>query len=177
MAYQETPESREAVLSLGRTIAKSRGRPQQPELVNSPPENLQPEWTLLKDRVSFFRTYLVLNSLYYLSHENMLDLDLATEAVTAVYEKKDSSRGRIRIRLIIVRYSDSDRARAALAHFHRSYLPDQPLLEKAGSTEEIVDTFPIEDGWLGYKLRSETIAFVFECPDQETARTVVQQIK
>jgi len=177
MAYQETPESKEAVLSLGDTIAKSGRNPPQPGLVKSPPDVLQPEWKLHKDSVSFFRTHLVLNSLYYLGHENMLDLNLASEAVTAVYEKKDSSGGRARIRFLKVKHADSERARNALSHFHRSYLPEHPFPEKAESTEKTVNTFPIEDGWLGYKLQSDTITFIFECPDQETARTIINQIK
>jgi hypothetical protein len=176
MAYQETPESREAVLSLGRAIISGRKDPRHPELVNSPPDAIHPEWTLLKDRVSFFRTHLVLNSLYYLGHENMLNLDLASEAVTAVYERKDPLKDRARIRLIKVNYADSAQARAALAHFYKSYLPEHPSPKKTEGSEEIVNTYPIEDGWMGYKLENITLTFAFECPDQETARAIIQQM-
>ena len=176
MAYQETPESKEAVLSLGRTIAEGRKNLPQPELMSSPPDTVQPGWTLLKDRISFFRTHLVLNSLYYLGHENMLDLDHSSRAVSAVYEKEDPLRGHIRIQLIKIKYASFERALAALARFHKSYLPEHPLSEKSGSAEEIGDTYPIEDGWLGYKLSSDSITFVFECPDRETARAILDQI-
>jgi len=107
----------------------------------------------------------------------MLDLDLGSEAVTATYEKKNSSDGRARIRFLRIKYPDPNQAQNALAHFHRSYLPEHPFPANAGSTEELVNTFPIEDGWLGYKLQSDTITFIFECPDQETARTIINQIK
>jgi len=177
MAYQETPESREAVLSLGHTIAEVGMNFPPPDLVKSPPDAFKPEWKLLKDRVSFFRTHLVLNSLYYLGHENMLDLDHASEAVSAAYEKKDSSGSRARIRYLKVKYPDSNRARNALAHFHRSYLPEHPFPEKEGFAKELANTFPIEDGWLGYKLEDDTLTFIFECPDQETAMTIIHQIK
>ena len=176
MAYQETPESKEAVLSLGHAIAKGKNNPPQPEIMSSPPDAVQPGWTLLKDRLSFFRTHLVLNSLYYLGHENMLDLDHTARAVSAVYEKKDPASGQIRIRLIKVKYANSGRARAALAHFHKSYLPEHPMPEKAGAAEDTVKTLPIEDGWLGYTLQSDSITIVFECPDRETARTILDQI-
>ncbi|MFC2165861.1 DUF6599 family protein [Acidobacteriota bacterium] len=177
MAYQETPESREAVLAIGQIIAKDGMNSPSPELMKSPPDAFQSEWKLIKDRVSFFRTHLVLNSLYYLGHENMLDLDHASEAVTASYEKKDSSGSRSRIRFLKVKYPDPNKAHNALAHFHKSYLPEHTFPEKAVSGQEIVNTYPIEDGWLGYKLQDDTLTFIFECPDQETARTIIQQVK
>jgi hypothetical protein len=33
----------------------------------------------------------------------------------------------------------------------------------------------LEDGWLGYKLLNKYIAIVFECPDKETARKIIQK--
>ncbi len=177
MAYQETPESREAVLSLGRTIAEGGTNSPPTVLAKSPPDAFQPEWKLLKDRVSFFRTHLVLNSLYYLGHENMFDLDLVSEGVTATYEKKDSSGGRALIRFLMIKYIDSDRAQNALVHFHKSYLPEHPFQGKAASAKELINAYPIEDGWLGYKLQDDTLILIFECPDQETAKTIIHQIK
>ena len=86
MAYRETPESKEAVLSLGRTIAANRKMPAEPELLNILPQAVDSDWKLRKDRIGYFRSHLVLNSLYYLSHQNILNLDHSTEAVTAPYE-------------------------------------------------------------------------------------------
>jgi len=177
MAYQETAESKNAVLSLSRAVVKGRRNPPPPELISSPPDVLQPDWTLRQESVRFFRTHLVLNSLYYLGHENMLALDHASEAVTCVYEKKDSSRAPGCIRIIKVNYANFDRARSALDQFHASYLPEHPLQKNTGSAKELLNTFYIEDGWMGYRLQWETITFAFECPDQETARAVVHQIK
>lgn len=177
MAYQETPESREAVLSLGHTIAEAGTNIPLPDLVKSPPDAFKPEWKLLKDRVSFFRTHLVLNSLYYLGHENMLDLDHASEAVSAVYKKKDSSGKEAGIRFLKVKYPNSENARNAVAHFHRCYLPEHPFPERARSAKKFANIFPIEDGWLGYKFEDDTLTFIFECPDQETAMTIIHQIK
>jgi len=177
MAYQETPESKEAVLALGRSITRDRKNPPRPELLKSLPDSLHPDWTLLQDRASYFRSHLVLNSLYYLGQENMLDLDLTSEAVTAPYERKDPSGGQARLQLLVVKYADDKRARNALAHFHRAYLPEHPFPAESGSSGEIVNVFPVEDGWLGYRLQNKTIAFIFECPDQETARTIVDKIR
>ena len=177
MAYQETLESKEAVLVLSCSIAKGRQNPPRPELLQSLPESLQPNWTLHQDRASFFRSHLVLNSLYYLGQENMLDLDLTSEAVTAPYERKDPSGSPTRLQFLLVRYPDHKRARNALAHFHRVFLPEQPFPIKSGSSGEMTNIYSIEDGWLGYKLQNRTIAFVFECPDQETARIIIDQLR
>ncbi|NIM90694.1 MAG: hypothetical protein GTO17_07065 [Candidatus Aminicenantes bacterium] len=177
MAYQETPESKKAVLSLSRSIAKERQNPPRPELLKSLPDSFQPNWNLRQDRASFFRSHLVLNSLYYLGQENMLDLDLTSEAVIAPYERKDPSGDQARLQLLLVRYADDELARKALAHFHRCYLPEQPFPIKPGSSGEMANVYPIEDGWLGYKLQKRTITFIFECPDQKTARTIIDQLR
>ncbi len=177
MAYQETPESKQAVLELGRTIVKGRNNPPAPVLIKALPSALHQNWKLRKDRAGYLRSHLVLNSLYYLGHENMLDLDHTTEAVTALYEKTDSSEHRSRIQFLTVKYSNPDLAKNALAHVHQIYLPDFPLETHLISSEGLKNTFPIEDGWLGYRLQENTLSFIFECPDEETAGAIILQIK
>jgi len=176
MAYQETPESKEAVLALGRSIVLGRRNPPGPELLQFLQDSFSTDWILHKDRASYFRSHLVLNSLYYLGQENMLDLDLTTEAVTAPYKSEVRSGSQKGIQFLFVKYPDHKRAHSALAHFHRAYLPEYPVPPQSGTSEEIVNIFPIEDGWLGYKLHDRAIAFIFECPDQETAKTIINQI-
>jgi len=175
MASQETPESKEAVLALSRSIIKDRGNPPLPKLLKKLPYSLPEDWVLGKDRTSYFRSHLVLNSIYYLGQENMLDLDLSSEAVISPYEKKDSE-GKERIHFLLVKYLNYERARQALAHFHKVYLPEHPIFLQSDSSGEVSNTFLIEDGWLGYKIKDNTIAFIFECPDQETARIIINQI-
>jgi hypothetical protein len=175
MAYQETPESKEAVLSLGHSIVEDRKNPPRPGLLKNLPDSFQPDWMLRKDRTSYFRSHLVLNSLYYLGQENMLDLELFSEAVTSRYERKDS-KGQKHIQFLLVRYPSHEQARNSIAHFHRAYLPEHPIPLQPDSSGEMLNVFPIEDGWLGYKFQDNTIAFIFECPDQETARTIIDQI-
>lgn len=176
MAYRETPESKEAVLLLGRSIVKDRRNPQAPALFQKLPNSFQPDWMLLKERATYFRSHLVLNSLYYLGQENMLDLSLDSEAVTSSYERKDA-KGKKRIQLLLVRYSDNKHASRALGHFQRAYLPEYPMAQQPGSSKEMASVFSVEEGWLGYKLCDNAIAFIFECPDQETAKAIINQIK
>lgn len=177
MAYQETPESKQAVMSLGSAVVNGRQSPQAPELIMHIPNSFRTGWELRTDRASYFRSHLVLNSLYYLSQENILDLDLATEGVTAPYEKESPSGGKTRIRLILVRYPDPKQAAKALMHFHRAYLTEHPFEGESASSEERIKVFPVEDGWLGYKLKDRTLTLIFECPDQETVRAIIDPIK
>jgi hypothetical protein len=174
---QETPESRRAILALGRSIIEGSSQQQIPELVRLLPESFLPNWTLLEDRVRYFRSHLVLNSLYFLSQENILELDHTTEAVTGIYECKDPSEVQTRCRFLKVRYTDQERAKGALLHFLKAYLPEHPHLTPSESEQEIINAIIIEDGWMGYRLRDNSIVLVFECPDQQTARTIMDKME
>jgi hypothetical protein len=175
MAEYETLDSREAVLSLGRAIVANRKNPPQPKLLNILPLTIGSDWKLRNDRIGYFRSYLVLNSLYYLSHQNILNLDLSTEAVAAPYEKVDNGNLK-RVQFLFVKYSDSAQARQALKKFHKAYLPERKI-DFEGSMTESPNFFKIEDGWLGYKLHGPFIALVFECPDQKSAQDILKQIE
>jgi hypothetical protein len=85
----------------------------------------------------------VLNSIYYLSHENILDFDLSTEAVSAPYERIPGSEDPKRSQFLLVQYENLDRARQALNHFHDAYLPEL----KKEITADSASLFKLEDGW------------------------------
>ncbi|MGB7294489.1 MAG: DUF6599 family protein [Candidatus Aminicenantales bacterium] len=170
MAEQETPRSKEAVLALGRAVVKDLAVPSSPTLLGRLPERLGSGWKLRRDRTSYFRSHLVLNSLYYLSQENIFDLGHETEATLAQYEKEAPS-GPQRIRVLMIQYPDAQAAGKALAHFQRVYLPD-----RSSAPGETQDFFSVEDGWLGYKLTGIRAAYVFESPDEETAAAVMGQL-
>jgi hypothetical protein len=177
MATHETPESKEAVLSIGKAIAKNRNNLPVPKLIKELKTSFSTNWDLRRDRISFFRTHLVLNSLYYLSHQNILDLDLACEGIRAEYERETPFGGRTRITFLWVNYPDSKRAGDALIHFHDTYLPEHPISVQSGPVEKIQNAYDVEDGWMAYVFQDKSIAFVFECPDEKTARAVMDQMK
>jgi len=172
MAYQETPEAKRAVLALGRSTASERGNRPVPSLINELPAFFPPDWQRIDKKTSYFRSHLVLNSLYYLSHENLLELDHSTEAVTASYQKKSE-----RFRLLQVRYPDSDLAIKALDHFLKSYIPEHPLDPGSDPDAETTGVLQVEDGWMGYRTDGGIITFLFECSDQITARSILELIK
>ena len=171
MAERETPASKEAVLALSKSIAANTQNPSEPVLVKKIPLEVGAAWKLRVDRLSFFRSHLVLNSIYYLSHENILDFDLSTEAVSAPYERIPGSEDPKRSQFLLVQYENLDRARQALNHFHDAYLPEL----KKEITADSASLFKLEDGWLAYRLLGKYIAIVFECPDPESARAILQK--
>ena len=176
MAYQETAASREAVLSLGQTISANRKVPGEPELLKILPNAIDSDWKLRKDRIGFFRSHLVLNSFYYLSHENILNLDHSAEAVTAPYEKTSDDGTSKRVQVLFVKYATPDRARKALDDFHNAYLDEHPKGFDPGITNKQMNSFNIEDGWLGYALDGTCLSIVFECPNRETAELIIKHI-
>jgi len=176
MAYRETTESKETVLSLGRTIGAGRKMPKEPALLKFLPEAMEPDWQLRRDRILYFRSHLVLNSLYYLSHQNILQLDHSTEAVTAPYEKKSEMGVTKGLQVLFVRYASAERAREALGSFHSNYLHDQKKTFNPGVTDEGGNFFKIEDGWLGYHRDGRCVAIVFECTDRQSAQLVLKHI-
>ena len=175
MAERETPASKEAVLALGKAITANTKNPPEPELVKTLPLKIGSAWKLRIDRLSFFRSHLVLNSIYYLSHENILDLDLSAEAVIAPYEHISRTGDSKRSQFLLVQYENLERARKALNHFHDAYLPEYKKEITADSAANSPSLFKLEDGWLAYKLLGRFIAIVFECPDQESARAIIQK--
>jgi len=176
MAFRETPASKQAVLALGKAVAANGKISPEPEIFKILPLQIGSAWKLRKDRLSFFRSHLVLNSIYYLSHENILDLDLSTEVVTASYEHISSPGDRKRCRILLVKYEDHERAQKALNHFHEVYLPEHEKEFRTDSARKNMSLFKIEDGWLAYRLLSKYLAIVFECPDQESARIIIQKM-
>jgi len=171
MAERETPASKEAVLALGQAIAAGAQYPPEPALVKILPLAIDAVWKLRVDRLSFFRSYLVLNSIYYLSHENILDLDLSAEAVSAPYQYIPGSGVPKRSQFLLLQYENTERARQALNHFHDAYLPEL----KKEITADSPSLFKLEDGWMAYKLIGRHIAIVFESPDPESARAILQK--
>ena len=175
MAYRETPEAKEAVLAIGRAITANQKNLPGPEMMEILSPVIDSEWRLRKDRLSFFRSYLVLNSIYYLSPQNILNLDLLVDAVTAPYEKTKESEDRKRIQFLLVKYIDLESARQALSHFHEVFLPEYKKGFRVDSATQDTLVYEVEGGWLGYRLHGSHVAIVFDCPDQESARKIIRQ--
>ena len=175
MAERETPSSKDAVFALGKAIATGTQYPPEPALVQLLPLEIDDVWKLRANRLSFFRSHLVLNSIYYLSHENILDLDLSAEAVIAPYQYISDSGDPKRSQFLLVQYENRERARQALNRFHDAYLPGHKKEKTAETAAGSPSLFKLEDGWMAYKLIGKHIVIVFESPDPESALAILQK--
>lgn len=175
LAERETPSARMAVLVLGRAASRAGEGPSPPPgLFQNLPESPAAGWSLLRGRKAFFRTHLVLNSLYYLGPENMLELDHDVEGVSAVFQHSPESGEKQRIHCLRINYAGVDRTTAALRSFHEVYLPEAAPPAPPGRDGRIRGIFPLEDGWLGYELAGRILTLVFEGPDRKTVRAFLQ---
>jgi hypothetical protein len=172
MAYQETDESKKAVLAIGEAIVSGRTNPPAPSLVKELPAEITPRFRLQPKHTVFLRSHLVLNSVYYLSSENLLDLGLGCEvAVTSFSSSLPEAQGKP-VHLLLVRYPSTEDARQALKHFQRIYLAEKYHGPTGFSGDQ--GTVQIEDGWLGFARTGSNLALVFECPDEESAKLFMQ---
>jgi hypothetical protein len=102
---------------------------------------------------------VVLNTHFYLSDENILRLDSRTEAVLATYLREDA-----KVTLLLVQYSDTEKARSAYESIMKHYLPD-------AGPEGIAQ---LEDRkWAGAGLRGRLLAAVLEADGREPARRLL----
>ena len=81
-----------------------------------------------------------------------------------------------RIQVLIVKYAEPEHALKALDHFYKAYLTEYQKEFNQGSTDNPMNTYKIEDGWVGYSLDGALLSIVFECPNRESAQMFMKQI-
>jgi hypothetical protein len=177
MAYRETPESRKAVISLGQRIAADREGSPEPGILRVLPRAVDSLWELRKDRIVYFRSHLVLNSLYYLSHQNVLALDHSAEAVAATYRNLSGTGTPGNVQIVFIRYATPRKAQNALNEFHNAYLQEHQKGFVPGVTDKYTYFFNIEDGWMGYGLHGFCLSLAFECPNRETVQMFLKHLQ
>ncbi len=175
LGSRESPEIRAAILELGKLITTNRQDPAPPEFLQVVNPSNDSPWLVRRDRTAYFYSHLILNSMFYLSHENILDLDSSTEAVMTAFERRGNERENPPVTLLVVRYPDYERAAGALTDFFNAYLPEIDREIKTEESLENRDFFQIEDGWLGYRLVNRHLALAFACPDRESALEILDR--
>ncbi len=178
LATTETAASRAAVVELWRAVVAGRPSPPPPDLVRSLPVSVAGSFRLRQDSVTFLRSHLVLNSIYFLGTANLLGLTPATEAVTASYAGSGAE-GSARLRLLVVRYPAEDAARAAHARFRRGYLdrPGGAGGAAVGDEPKASAAVRVEDGWVGCRVAGRQLVLVFQAPDAATVNAVLDQVR
>jgi hypothetical protein len=158
LAYPETAGKREVVFKLGQAIAsgiKSDGA--LPPIIA-----LLPAESLLPETVRYFHHYIWLNSFYFVSHENVLNIDNDTPAALGKYRQDGTT-----FFLLLVRYPDAARAEAAGQQFR------QKLLD--GAADGMRQTK--EGRWTGLQCRGDLVSVVFNAPGASAVRALLAKVK
>lgn len=158
MSYPETPESKKALLALGRkieTAIKEEGP--LPDILD-----LLPRDSLVRESVRYFRHYAWLNSHYFIADTNILQINDRTDGVLAKYEDNEK-----KFLLLLVEYKNSQDAQAAHDNFVKHYLPE--LTHKK--------TVRIEDGtWTACQLKENLIIIVLNAPEENKALHLMEDV-
>ncbi len=158
-AEQETEDTRNATLQIGRQLAAAIPR------MGKPPELLQflPAKGLQRERTLFFRHPMILNRHFFLSEKDILNLSPKTEGVLATYLLDKA-----KVRLMLVRYPAEADAVRAWNTFSQAYL-------REGRQTGVVQTESRK--WTAARRQGRTIAIVFDAPSQKQAHQMLQSIR
>lgn len=171
MAYQETAESRVTVLAMGKACTKERSPSRYPEWIDSLPLSIAGEWNLDKNQIHYLRTHLALNSIYFLSYSNILQLDLSTEIVAGQY-RQASDENNQPVYLFTIRYASKEKADAALASFHQAYYPEIPV--ESSSSKSF--THCTENHWSGHFRKGALIILGFEFSEETLLKKAFTEV-
>ncbi|MDH4223343.1 MAG: hypothetical protein OEV55_07380 [candidate division Zixibacteria bacterium] len=152
---------KDVILDLGKKVSsKIDKKGKLPELLSKLPQ----EGKILNSE-KFFHKQIVLNNLYFLSTENLLNLDEKTSAVMADY-----SIGKMNLKLLLISYPDSSQANLALGNFCKKYLKTTP------SGKRIIQKVE-EDKFIGLELEKNYLWVTFEGKDKVKTREFLQNLK
>jgi hypothetical protein len=160
-AEQEAPSTRQDVLEIAQSIARSLGREgQKPKLIHYLPEE-----GLSERSIRYFHLHQSLNYHYFVSHQNILRLGEKTNAVLASYLLPQTTDKTF---LLLIQYPTKKLAGEALQSFVKAYMPDV-------STSKTIKT---ENGrWAAAQPHREYVLVVFDAPNKENAEELTQATK
>lgn len=158
-AEKETAETKAALFALGKPIASAIGQEgAKPALLALLPVGFREEKS-----IRYFHNHLILNYHFFVSEDNILNLDQTTDAVLA----ESGPKGQNGV-LLLVRYSDTKRASNAQKNFMEHYMPD-------ARSRGLVQT---EDNkWTSAVLLGNLVAVVFGAPTAESAKDILARVQ
>ncbi|UCF04888.1 MAG: hypothetical protein JSV33_13335 [bacterium] len=152
--------SKAAILELGKTVAEAiSSTGPEPVLLQSLPEK-----GLIKERIRYMHSHIILNNHYYVASENILNLNRKTDCILAEYREDDGDS----IYLLFTRYENGAQAKKAYDRFLNIYMPE--AVETGYAQME-------NRKWTMAKLDNNTLAIVFEAPDAAGASELLSAIK
>ncbi len=157
-AEKEKDETKQALFALGRSVASAIPREgAKPALLAFLPAG----FTNSKS-VHYFHNHIILNYHFFVSQDNILNLDQTTEVALA----KSGPRGEIGV-LLLVRYLDEKKASDAYKSFVKAYMPDARV-------PGLVRT---EDNkWTAARARMKVVAVIFGAPSAEAAEGILTEV-
>lgn len=160
LAYPETEEKKKVVKRIAKKISELiPGKCIKPVIISQlPSEDLSPF------SIRYFYHHIWLNSHYFVSSENILNLGKGTEAVLAkYYPNKEKKNPAI---FLLINYSDTKTAKKASRGFVKNYLPDS----ENGFAR-------LSDGnWAGLEQNGKMLAIVLKSPDRDYAATLLNKV-
>ncbi|MBS0010143.1 MAG: hypothetical protein KFF49_01955 [Bacteroidales bacterium] len=122
-----------------------------------------PEENLVPESVFYFHHYVWMNALYYISGDNLLNIDNSTDAVLARYIENQSP-----YYLLMVEYDTEEKAGEAKISFIENYAPE--LYDRSAAK--------LEDGrWTGCKQWGNTLVCVFNAVKEEQVEDLIAKTK
>lgn len=161
LVYPETEERKEIVRNISKRISELiPGNNIKPAILSFlPAENLSPF------SIRYFHHYIWLNSHFYISGENILNLGKDTEAVLAkYYPEKENKTSTI---FLLINYFDTKKAEIAVKSFLKNYLTD---------SENGFACLP-DGNWAGIEQNGKMLTIVLNAPDREYAATLLKKVK
>jgi len=161
LAYPETGEKKETVRQIAKRISEMiTGESTKPAIVSLlPPEGLAPS------SVRYFYHHIWLNSHYFVSGENILNMGEDTEAVLAKYDLPGENK--TSAVLLIVGYPDIQRSESAYRAFMKNFLP-----EGENGFARLAD-----HRWAGCERKGKIITIVLNAPEKAVAERVLNRVR
>ena len=154
----EGPDVQPAVLKIGEAVSlQIQVTGQEPKLMGFIPGK---DFGLVDKSVRYIKSHVLLNQRFFISHQNILDLNPKTEAVLAQYLQEKQ-----KVTFLLIRYPGLEEAQKAYEKFMKSYMPD--------ATGK--DRLKTEDGkWTLARQRNEFILIVFGSPAEDNAEALLK---
>jgi hypothetical protein len=161
-AEGEGAEVESALLTMGRITADaiSKTGPEPKWIACLPGRDLG----LVDRSVRFFRSHVLLNQRFFISHQNILNLNREAEALLAQYLRENQ-----KTHLLLIRYPDGKAAGEAYQSFMKAYLPDAGGKKDRSKTED--------QRWTLARKKAEFVLIVFGAPTEADAEVLIKAVE
>ena len=159
LATPETEDSHVAIRELAHDMdSKISDSGSLPRIISYLPQH-----ALLRESIRYFHHYIWMNSHYFISNENILNMNDSTDAVLAKYKEDEN-----KYLLLLVEYPTRASAMEALDRFEKKYL------RRSGQDSTLSDT---KDSFTQPKLFDRVLAVIFQSPSEGLSTRLFSEIE